>query len=55
VFDVLGNEAKTLVSGDLSSGTHQVTFNATNFASGVYFYRLESGTFRDTKRLAVLK
>lgn len=55
VFDILGKEVATLVDGDLNPGEHSVVFNATKLPSGVYFYRLNTSTFSQTKRMEVLK
>ena len=55
VFNVLGQKVATLVSEDLSFGTHQVTFDATSFSSGVYFYMLESGKQVSVKKMMLLK
>ncbi len=55
VFDILGREVKTLVDERQSTGSHSVRFNATNLPSGVYFYRLEAGTYRDTEKMLLLK
>ncbi|MCX6149812.1 MAG: NF038122 family metalloprotease [Ignavibacteriales bacterium] len=41
VFDILGREVKALVNGNRSAGSHIEKWNATNFASGLYFYQLE--------------
>ena len=55
VFDILGNEVNVLVNQDLKAGEYKVSFDATNLASGVYFYKLSAGDFVSTKKLAVLK
>jgi len=55
IFDLLGREVETLVDGPMEAGTHEVTFDATRFASGIYFYRLKAGSFTATKRLVLLK
>ena len=55
VFDLLGRNVKTLVKGMQGPGRHSLTLDATGLASGVYFYRLEAGTFVETKKLTVLK
>ena len=55
VFDVLGREASLIVSGELGAGSYIRQWNAANLASGVYFYRLEAGSYSDTKRLLLLK
>jgi subtilisin family serine protease len=65
VFDLLGREVATIVSEELSAGTHSVTFDARElssgvsshggYASGVYFYRLQAGNYTATKKLLLLK
>ncbi len=55
VYDVLGREVTTLVDEIQSAGTHVVTFDGARFPSGVYFYRLETGTYHDVKKLLLLK
>lgn len=55
VFDVLGREIATLVNEPLNAGVHQIEWNAGNQPSGVYYYRLQAGTFTDTKKLLLTK
>lgn len=55
VFDVLGREVAVLVNEVQSPGTHVAEFSGAGLASGVYFYRLESGGFVETKRLVLLR
>ncbi len=55
VYDVLGREVKMLVNERENVGSHSVTFNASNLPSGVYFYRLQAGTYSETKKLLLLK
>lgn len=55
VYNSLGQLVKTLVDEDLSAGLHQVTFDATGFPSGIYFYRLEAGTKSSVKRMSLIK
>ncbi len=55
VYDILGNEVKTLVNEQKAAGYYEVEFNASQFASGVYVYRLQSGSFVSTKKMMVLK
>ena len=55
VYDVLGREVKTLVDERGSAGNHHVTFNADGLASGVYFYRLQSGSHILVKKLMLIK
>jgi hypothetical protein len=55
VFDILGREVATLVSGQIKAGYHQVQFNARNLASGMYIYRLQAGKTVITKKLTLIK
>lgn len=55
IYDLLGNEVKTLVNEKRSSGKHIVEFDGTGLASGIYFYRLQAGSYMETKKLILLK
>ena len=55
IYDILGNEVTTLVNEQKEPGYYEVDFNASQFASGVYIYRLISGNFISTKKMMVLK
>jgi len=55
VYNITGQVVKTLVDEFRDAGTYEVTFDATNFASGVYFYSLESGSFKETKKMLLVK
>ncbi|MBK7253844.1 MAG: T9SS type A sorting domain-containing protein [Ignavibacteria bacterium] len=55
VYDLLGKEVSVLVNEKLSPGIYKSTFNGSNFASGVYFYKLEADNFVQTKRMVLLK
>ncbi|MCZ7602033.1 MAG: T9SS type A sorting domain-containing protein [Melioribacteraceae bacterium] len=55
VYDILGREIKTLVNEVKAPGTYEVTFNASQLASGVYFYRLQSGSFMQTKKMILMR
>jgi len=55
VYDILGNEVVTLVNEVKSPGNYAAEFDASTFASGVYFYRLQVGQFSDTKKLILMK
>jgi hypothetical protein len=55
VHDVLGQEIATLVNEVKRSGTYTATWDATGFASGVYYYRLTAGSYIETRKLVVAK
>jgi hypothetical protein len=55
VFDLLGREVKSLVSDFRQAGTYSIEFDASNYASGVYFYKLQSGSFTETKKMLLIK
>ena len=55
VFDILGREIETLVNEKQNPGTYEVTFDGSRLSSGIYFYTLTAGDFRETKKLVLLK
>jgi hypothetical protein len=55
VFDILGKEVATLINGKLQPGTYESIFDGNNVKSGVYFFRLQSGSFSETKKMILVK
>ena len=55
VFDIMGREVATIVSGEMPAGSYSQQWNASNMSSGIYFYRLQAGTYLETKKLILLK
>jgi len=55
VFDVLGKEVSTLVNENLSAGKFSVDWNAENVPSGLYFYKLSTQKYSETKRMMLMK
>ncbi|MCL5030912.1 MAG: T9SS type A sorting domain-containing protein [Bacteroidetes bacterium] len=55
IYNVLGNEVKTLVDGFQPQGKYSVNFNASYLASGVYFYKIITGNFVSVKKMLLLK
>ena len=55
IYDILGNEITTLVNGKKSAGDHEVEFNGSQFASGVYLYRLSAGSLSQTRKMILLR
>jgi hypothetical protein len=55
VFDVLGNEVATLVNEELQGASYEFNFDSKGLTSGIYFYRLQAGSFIETKKMILLK
>lgn len=55
IFNLMGQEISTLLSESMSAGAHEIQWNANKLPSGVYFYRLQAGTFTETKKLVLLR
>jgi glucuronoarabinoxylan endo-1,4-beta-xylanase len=55
VFDVLGKQVASLVNSKQAAGDYSVLFDASNLSSGVYFYRLQAGSFVQTKKMLFIK
>lgn len=55
VYDILGKEIATLIDQEFKPGMYEVKWDGTDYASGIYFYRLEAGTFTETKKMVLLK
>jgi hypothetical protein len=55
VYDVTGRQVTTLVNGTVEAGVHIAKFSSRELSSGVYFYRLNAGSFSQTRKLVVMK
>jgi hypothetical protein len=55
IFNAIGMEIATLVNADLQQGQHSIVWNAASYASGPYFCQLQAGSFRDMKRMLLLR
>ena len=55
VYDITGREISTLVNKSMEAGSYNVEFDASNFASGTYFYKITSGDFTDVKKMMLVK
>ena len=55
IYNLLGQKVATLISEKQKAGNHQVEWNASGFASGIYYYRIKSGEFQDVKKMILIK
>ena len=55
IYDVMGREIETLQNGEMKPGTYEVNWNASSYPSGVYFYKLSTGSFTETKKMILVK
>lgn len=55
IFDMLGKEVAQLVNDELKAGNYEYQFNGSSLASGIYFYRINTANFTDTKRMTLVK
>ncbi len=55
VYNIIGEKVAELVNREMSAGYHSISFDASSLGSGVYFYRLTSGSYSETKKLVFLK
>jgi hypothetical protein len=55
VYNLLGREISTLVSGRMNAGNHKIEFNASGLSTGLYFYRIKAGSFMQTKKMMLIK
>ncbi|MCX6162708.1 MAG: T9SS type A sorting domain-containing protein, partial [Ignavibacteriae bacterium] len=55
IYDISGKELKTLVNNQLSSGSYKFIMDGSDLSSGIYFYKLTAGNFREIKRMVLIK
>ncbi len=55
VFDLLGRRVRTLISKSMKAGYHEIVFDASDLATGVYLYRIQAGNFLETKKMLLIK
>ena len=55
VFNLLGQEIQVLVNETKEAGIHEINFNAQSLNSGMYLYKIESGSFTQTKKMTLIK
>ena len=55
VYDLIGQEIKTLVNGELNAGVYKLTFDASNLPSGIYIYEIRTNKFLESRKMMLLK
>jgi hypothetical protein len=55
VFDAIGTEVETIAEGNYPAGVHEIIFDASRLSSGIYLYRIISGTNESTRKMMVVK
>ena len=55
VYDLLGREIETLVNSEKATGNYEITWNAENIPSGVYFYTMQASSFSETRKMLLMK
>jgi hypothetical protein len=55
IYDILGSEVITLINQEIDIGWYEVQFNASNYSSGIYIYRMQAGNYISTKKMLMIK
>jgi hypothetical protein len=55
VYNVIGEQIATLFDGEMTAGIHQIEFNAEGLSSGIYFYRVETAAYSQTKKMILMR
>jgi hypothetical protein len=55
VYDLIGREVATLINERLAAGYHTVSFDGSQVATGIYFYRINAGEYRDVRKMILIK
>ena len=55
IYDLLGDEIATLINENKPAGSYEVNFIASSLSSGTYFYKLQVGSFIETKKMILMK
>ena len=55
VYDILGREVAALVNEEKTAGSYEIEFNASKLSSGIYFYKIQAGSFTETKKMILMK
>jgi Secretion system C-terminal sorting domain len=55
LYDILGREIRNIVDENLKAGSYEINFKASNLSSGIYYYSLIAGGFRETNKMVLIK
>ena len=55
IYNSLGQKVATLINDEMNSGSHKITFNASDLSSGVYYYKIQAGEFQSVKKMLLLQ
>jgi hypothetical protein len=55
IYNLIGQEIKTLVNNYQNTGSYKITFNAASLPTGIYFYQMQAGTFKEVKKMVLIK
>jgi len=55
IYDILGKEVANLISSELTAGSYNAEWNASQYSNGIYFYRIETGNYKETKKMLLIK
>lgn len=55
IYNILGSEVKSLVNEDLLAGEYEIPFDASEFSSGIYYYKMNAGNYSETKKMVLIK
>jgi hypothetical protein len=55
IYDILGREAATFIDENLKPGTYEAEWDASNYPSGVYFYKILAGNYTETRKMVLVK
>jgi hypothetical protein len=55
IYDLLGREVETIINKELEAGYYEVEFNANQFSTGIYLYKIQAGDFLQTKKMILMK
>ena len=55
VYDILGKQVASLYDGQADAGVHRIAWRASGFSSGIYFYRLQTGSYSETRKLVLIR